>query len=83
MNHAAGRVIPLLVGCLFFLINCDRGDQASSPETTPAQQAKTAAAPPAPPLPLVVAKEMETRVIQPGFEYPATIEAVETAAMRP
>lgn len=36
-----------------------------------------------PPAPLVIIEEVAFRSIQPEFEYPATIESIETAAMRP
>ena len=83
MKYFLTKALPCLVLGVFLLIACEKHEEASMNKTADSQQAKTTAEAPAPPEPVVVVINTEMRTIQPGFEYPATIEAVETAAMRP
>ncbi|MEA3292849.1 MAG: efflux RND transporter periplasmic adaptor subunit [Pseudomonadota bacterium] len=81
MNNRLHRPLVLSIFLVVTLAACDR--QADAPVEQAKVEAPKVQAPAAPPAPLVVTAEAEIRSIQPGFEYPALIEAVETAATRP
>lgn len=81
MNNRLHRPLALSVFLAVTLAACDQ--QADAPIEKANTETPSVQAPAAPPAPLVVVAEAAIRRIQPGFEFPALIEAVETAATHP